>query len=581
MAYPQLAVGQAASDLRYRFQWNAPIRLSPHDPDVLYHASQFVHRSTDQGQSWQQISPDLSRNDKEKQGYAGGPLTWDNTGVEVYGTVFAFEESALEPGLLWAGTDDGRVHLSRDNGESWSEITPKSLPEWGQVNMIELSAHAPGRAFLAVTRYRTDDFEPYVFRTDDFGANWSLLTSGDNGIPDNHFVRVVREDPVKQGLLYAGTEFGLYVSFDDGAAWQPLQLNLPVTPVTDLAVRHGDLVVATQGRSFWILDDLGPLHELQSGAPGTAAHLFQPRSTYRLGGGGGRGSVGKNPPSGAVIRYWLTEEGTAEDDEDGAELIVKVLDGDEVLRSFSSHSEEYRAPNPFARFMPEPSGPRKLPVRAGLNRWVWDLRLADAKVEKDAVLWGRSRGPRVPPGTYTVRMEMGDWSTERSFEVLGDPRLDTTLADWDAQYDLARQVWESLAESHGALARLRDTRSQVADLAKRLEEAGLGEGVAEAATAVRDRLTAIEERIHQTKSESGQDVLNYPPKLDNQIVALLGTVSGGEARPTGGAVARYADLRGELDEVLADLEAVFDAELAEFNKLAAGKDLPPIIVPSS
>ena len=581
MAYPQLAVGQAASDLRYRFQWNAPVRLSPHDPGVLYHTSQFVHRSTDHGQSWQAISPDLSRNDPDKHGPAGGPITFDNTGVEVYGTVFAFEESRHQPGLLWAGTDDGRVHLSRDNGEGWSEITPRRMPEWGQVNMIELSAHAAGRAFLAVTRYRSDDFRPYIFRTDDFGASWSLLTDGGNGIPEDHFVRVVREDPVHQGLLYAGTEFGLYVSFDDGAGWQPLQLDLPVSPITDLAVRHGDLVVATQGRSFWILDDLGPLRELQSGPPDGGAQLFQPRAAYRFGGGGRRGGpAGKNPPSGAMIRYWLAEEGTSKPGEDNIELLIKVLDGAEVLRTFSSHREEERAPNPFRRFLPEPTGPRKPPVDAGLNQWVWDLRLADARIEKEAVLWGRARGPRVPPGHYTVRMEMGDWSAERTIEVRGDPRLDTTLEDWDAQYALARQLWESLGESHRALARLRDARSQVADLATRLEEAGEGDGVAEAAEAVRDKLTAIEERLHQTNSESSQDVLNFPPRLDNQILTLLGVVGGSEARPTEGSVSRYQDLRQELDGLLGELEAVFDGELAAFNDLVSSKEVAPVLVPS-
>jgi len=258
--YPQLAIGQAPKDLRYRFQWNAPIRLSPHDPKILYHTSQFIHRSTNEGQSWELISPDLTRNDIEKQGFAGEPITMDNTGVEVYNTIFAFEESASTPGLLWAGSDDGLVHLSRDQGETWSDITPSQMPEWGQVNAIELSSHDPGRAFIAVTKYKFDDFRPFVFRTNDYGESWQLLTSGANGIPDDHFVRVVREDPDRRGLLYAGTEFGLFVSFDDGANWQPLQQNLPVTPVTDIAVTQQDLVVATQGRSFWILDDLTTLH---------------------------------------------------------------------------------------------------------------------------------------------------------------------------------------------------------------------------------------------------------------------------------------------------------------------------------
>ncbi len=583
MAYPQLAVGQAAEDLEYRFQWNAPIRLSPHDPNVLYHASQFVHRSTDEGQSWEVISPDLSRNDRSKQAPAGGPITRDNTGVEVYGTVFAFEESPHQAGLLWAGTDDGLVHLSRDGGASWSAVTPRQMPEWGQVNTLELSAHAAGRAFLAVTRYRSDDFAPYVFRTDDFGASWKRLTDGNNGIPADHFVRVVREDPVRRGLLYAGTEFGLYVSFDDGARWQPLQLDLPVTPVTDLAVRHGDLVVATQGRSFWILDDLGPLRELATGLPAGDAHLFRPRDAYLFGGGGfGRGGGGgQNPPAGAVVHYWLAEEGSSEPGEGAVELTVEIVDaGGEVVRTMSSHSEEKRAPNPFRRFFGGGGAPAKLPVEAGMNRWVWDLRLPDATVQPDAVLWGSARGPRVPPGDYTVRLTRGEWTAEQPLTVRADPRLDTPEEAWQAQYELARRAWQSLSESHRALGRLRSVRGQVEELAGRLEEAGHGEGVAEAAEAVTSRLTEIEGRIHQTRNESSQDVLNFPPKLDNQIVALMGSVAGGGGRPTAGAERRFADLRGQLDGLLAELEAVLDGELAAFNQLVAGKAVEPVIVPA-
>jgi photosystem II stability/assembly factor-like uncharacterized protein len=320
MAWPQMAVGQQPLDLRYRFQWNAPIRISPHDPSVLYHCANVVLRSTDEGRNWQEISPDLTRDDASKQGYAGEPITRDNTGVEVYGTIFAFEESAHRAGLLWAGSDDGLVHISDDNGATWRNITPAAMPEWGTVNAIELSAHDPGRAFIAVQRYREDDFAPYVFRTDDFGASWVRLTDGTNGIPDDHFVRVVREDPDRKGLLYAGTEFGIYASFDDGSSWRSLQLNLPVTPITDLAVKRGDLVVATQGRSFWILDDLNVLHQMNAEIDNAEYYLFEPRTVTRWidqSGSGGRGAVGQNPPFGAVIHYKLP---TGLDEEDAEEV---------------------------------------------------------------------------------------------------------------------------------------------------------------------------------------------------------------------------------------------------------------------
>jgi len=453
--YPQLAVGQAAKDLRYRFQWNAPIRLSPHDPDVLYHTSQFVHRSTDHGQSWEVISPDLTRNDPLKQGYSGGDLTWDNTGVEVYDTIFAFEESKQTRGLLWAGTDDGRVHLSRDNGETWDEITPAGMPDWGQVNMIELSEHDPRRAFLAVTRYRMDDFKPYIFRTDDYGASWSLITDGGNGIPADHFVRVVREDPDRKGLLYAGTEFGLHISFDDGRNWQSFQQNLPVTPITDMAIADGDLVVATQGRSFWILDDMTPLRSMTPELADAVAHLFAPRSTYRFSSGGGfgeSGAAGKNPPSGVILYYLLGEETEGE-------VELEILDAaGSVLRTLSSEKEEPRAPSPWLRFFPEMAGDRKLAAETGLNRYVWNLRHHDAELVDDAVLWGMARGPIVPPGSYQARLSRGDWSQTVDIQLVQDPRIEVSQADLDAQYALATEIWEALSESHQALGSSRRSK---------------------------------------------------------------------------------------------------------------------------
>ena len=577
MVYPQLALAQAARELRYRFQWNAPIRLSPHDPDVLYHCSQYVHRSTDEGQSWELASPDLTRNDVDKQDYAGGPITRDNTGVEVYGTIFAFEPSPLQAGLLWAGSDDGLVHLSRDDGESWDRITPKRMPEWGQVNSIELSAHDAGRAFLAVTRYRMDDFTPYIFRTDDFGQSWSLLTDGKNGIPQDHFVRVVREDPERRGLLYAGTEFGVYVSFDDGGRWQPLQLNLPVTPVTDMAVKRGDLVVATQGRAFWILDDLSPLRQMNDAVARANAHLFEPRAAYRLPGGGMNfdgDPVGKNPPSGAVV--WFNLGAEPED-----EVRLEFVDGaGEILRTLSSVTEEPRAPNPWERFMPPDALPRrKLEVKQGLNRYVWNLRLHDAELVEGTVMWGQASGPRVPPGTYRVRLTMGDWSQTRTIELRKDPRLEVTDEELRSQYELAREVWASLTETHRAVRRIRAVREQAEALATRLDGTDDGPVVSESAAALTTRLEAIEERLVQARARSSQDVLNYPARLDAQLLALLGAVAGADAPPTAGSAERYDDLRAELDLHLAELQAVLDTELAAFDARVRDTKRPPVIVP--
>lgn len=570
-AWPQVAIGMPSRDLKYRFQWNAPIRLSPHDKQTLYHASQYVHRTRDGGQSWETISPDLSRNDKESQGYAGEPITRDNTGVEVYGTVFAFEESPHRAGLLWAGTDDGRVHLSRDAGV-WEEITPKRMPEWGQVNMIELSTHDAGRAFLAVTKYKYDDFAPYIFRTDDYGKTWELLTDGKNGIPERHFTRVVREDPDRRGLLYAGTEFGAYVSFDDGKHWQSLRQNMPVTPITDMQVHEKDLVVATQGRGFWILDDVTTLHQMSDAIDGKHYHLFTPRDVTLFSSGGTCGGGGENAPSGVVVRYIVPE-----DHDERTEIKIEMLDADgNVLRTMSSTEEERRAPKPFAAFSDDDEDSGKLAVDEGMNQWEWNLRLPDAEIAEGAIMWGSPAGPRVASGEYRVRMSVDDWSETRSFAVRGDPRVDVEQADLDAQFDLSRKIWEALSDAHRGVKRLRDVRRQAKDLAARYETAGHGEGLTDLAEALGEKLTATEEKIHQYHSKSSQDVLNFRPGIDGQLLGLKSTVESAQARPTDASVERFNELRVELDGYLTELKEIFDTDLVEFNVKVAEAGQPAV-----
>jgi photosystem II stability/assembly factor-like uncharacterized protein len=581
LLYPQLAIGEAAKNLRYRFQWNAPIRLSPWDPDVLYHTSQFVHRSTDGGQSWETISPDLTRDDVTKQEYSGGPITNDNTGVEVYGTIFAFEVSPYERGLLWAGTDDGRVHLSRDDGASWTEITPPDLPEWGTVNAIELSPHAPGRAFLAVHRYRQDDFAPYIFRTDDYGASWRLLTRG-SGIPARHFVRVVREDPERRGLLYAGTEYGMYVSFDDGARWQPLQLNLPVTPITDLKVHQGDLVVATQGRSFWILDDLSPLRQLGPDVAGAAVHLYQPADAHRAR-FGHNDNFGFSPdtvPGGALIHFYLAESPSDPValeilDESGQAVRTYTWEPPEESGTEGEEDEEDAAEPAFERSGPGDS----LAVRPGLNRAVWNLRDQAPELVEDAVYFGGTGGPLVPPGAYQARLTIGDWSQVRAFELLPDPRVTLSAAEREAQYELTRRVRDRLQEAHDAIRTIRSVREQVKRKAELAEEAGYGESLSEMAAQVEAKLTAVEQQLMQTENQSRQDPLNFPPRLDAQLVYLYSVVGGADAPPTDGAYERFADLSRELDTVQAELREVLEADVGAFNDALTQAGAPPIIVP--
>ena len=576
MAWPQMAVGQQALNLRYRFQWNAPVRISPHDPSVLYHCSNVVHRTRDEGATWEIVSPDLTRDDESKQGYAGEPITRDNTGVEVYGTIFAFEESPHRAGLLWAGTDDGLVHLSQDNGATWKDITPAGMPEWGTVNSIELSAHDAGRAFIAVHRYRTGDSSPYIFRTDDFGATWTRLTDGSNGIPADHYVRVVREDPERQGLLFAGTEFGLYLSLDDGSNWQSFQLELPVTPIADLAVKRGDLVVATHGRSFWILDDLSPLRQMSAEVLDADLHLFDPRSTVRWADGNGgrrgpnRGAAGENPPFGVMIHYLLPDD---IDSEEADEVRLEILDAhDEVLRSMSGTTPEKQAPSIWRKLFPEFFDPPLLDARPGANRWVWNLRLADAELVPEAVLWGSADGPMVPPGSYQVRMTVGDWTDTSTFEVVADPRQDLDKAAVQARYELAREIWTELSQSHTFVERLGSVRDQIEGWTKRVDD----EEIRTFAAGIIDDLDAIESRIRQTALESSQDVLNFPAKLDNQLVYLKGVVEETPGFPAESSRERFDELRSELDGIESDLDVVLNTRVPELEAMLVAAGVPRI-----
>lgn len=563
LAYPQLQLGQAPRDLKFRFQWNAPIRISPHNPDVVYHTSQVVHRTSNGGQSWDVISPDLTTNNPETQDYAGGPISHDSTGVEVYNTIFAFEESPHTPGLLWSGSDDGKLHLSRDSGTNWTDITPPDMPAGGTINVIDLSAHDAGRAHVAVYRYREDDFKPYIFQTNDYGANWNLLTDG-NGIPDTSFVRAVREDPVRKGLIFAGTEFGMFVSFDDGGHWQDFQLDLPVVPVTDMQIKRGDLVLSTQGRGFWIVDDMTPLRQLNAEAMDADAWLFAPRQAYR---GGNLG--------GARVNFYLAE---APEEEVTLEI---VDDAGEVVHSVSAKAGKGAGPSgpvsPFAAFFG--GGGRGFAVKAGYNTYTWNMRLEGPEIPADVVLWGFAPGRAAVPGSYTVRLSSGDWSQEQPLEIGINPQIGRTAEDYRLQDELLSEVGAQIDELYAGLKKLRAAKTQSVEVVARLKKAGVEtDEVAAAQKAMADKLTAIEEQLTQVKSKAGQDPINFPPMLDNQIVNLYGFVVQSEDRPTDGSYERFEDLKPELAGLMEQLQQIIDTDLAAFNTLVAAKNLPAIVV---
>ena len=573
--YPQLQLGQAAKDLKYRFQWVAPIVVSKHDPNVVYHASQFVHRTRDGGLSWETISPDLTTNTPAHQEAAGGPINHDVTGVEIFNTIFALSEDPRDARTLWAGSDDGRIHITRDGGSSWQAITPPGLPQYGTVENIELSAHRPGRAYVGVQRFRMDDFKPYIFRTDDYGRNWTLITDGANGIPSKSPIRSVREDPVKEGLVYAGTEHGVYVTFDDGRRWQSLQLNLPDSPVADMRVHRNDLVIATQGRSLWILDDLTPLHQLADVARGGAAHLFAPRDVYRIQvGGGGAGGVESAPdplPTGALLHAWFTAA-----PDSGA--LIEVLDArGSVVRSFTTDTAR-------ARTLGQPA----LKAVAGAQRVVWDLNYPGPRVLKGQTIWGYTGGVKAPPGNYRVRIVAGGVTQVRPLRVLADPRIpEVTQAEYEEQFRVASGLRDSINVVNQSLELIRSIREQAKHAVAQAERISRTADVQPAATALDGKLTGVEGALNQTKSESGQDPIRHAGRLDNQLVELYGSITGDdgyisggpEGRPTRGATERLNDVLRDWAPLSAQLRTIIERDVPAFNELLRRLGLGAVVLP--
>lgn len=562
--WPDNPMGWGAAELRYRFQWNFPIFFSPHPPHALYAAGNVLFRSDDEGQSWQAISADLTRNDKSKQGPSGGPITKDNTSVEYYCTIFAACESPAQKDLLWCGSDDGLVHLSRDGGKSWTNVTPK-WPEWLMVNCIEPHPSKAGTAYIAGTRYKLDDFAPQLWRTDDFGATWTKITSG---IAATHFTRAIRCDVVRPGLLYAGTERGVYVSFDDGARWQPLQLNLPITPITDLALKHGDLIAATQGRAFWVLDDLEHLRQLDAPQAKDIVHLYAPEPVDRMGGGGfgggfgGAAQVGANPPGGAVARLFL------KDLPKDTRVQVDWLSADgKAIRTLATDAKESRD---------------KIEFEAGMNKLTWNLRHEAGQPVPGMILWGGTpSGPRAIPGRYQVRVTIGTGEQakvlSREFDLRRDPRGSATTADLAAQLAFLLEAGAKLEAVHATIRQLRAAREQVAQLNKRAA-GDAHRALRELGAQIEKDSTAIEEALYQTKNKSNQDPLNFPIRLNDKLANLIGVVATGDFRPTDQAIAVKAELFTAIDAELTKAQALLTDAVGKFNGLARDGNVPHVLV---
>jgi photosystem II stability/assembly factor-like uncharacterized protein len=550
--WPLNPMGHGAANLHYRFQWTAPIAASPFDPKTIYFGGNVLFQTNDGGMSWTAISPDLTRNDKSKQQSAGGPITKDNTSVEYYDTIFCIAPSPLQHGQIWVGSDDGLIHLTRDGGKHWENVTPKDMPEWSKVSLIDASPFAAGAAYAAVDRSKSDDFKPYIYKTTDFGKTWARIN---DGIPDGSFIHAVREDPGHKGLLFAGTEMGVYVSFDDGGHWQALKMNLPTVPVHDLMVKGNDLVIATHGRAFWSLDDINPLRLLSAQVESEPAHLFEPAVAYRASFGGG---FFGGTPSGAVIDYWLKEATKGE-------LTLEILDGKgKLVRKYSSKGSGLPAgiPREYARFFRS----ARLTTHAGVNRFVWNLRYTSSRTVPGAVSWGGSPfGPTVVPGTYQVKLTVDGKSYTAPVTVKEDPRISVTQADLEKQLALALQIQDVVNSSHDAVNEIRSLHGQLEALQKRVGSSH--KDIADAAKALDEKAVGIENKLIQPKSQSGEDPLNYPIMLADQMMALGSTVDRDDSAPTAASYTVYNRLKGEIDQQLAAWSELQKKDLPSLNEM--------------
>ena len=541
--WPNNPMGHGAEDMKFRFQWNFPIFFSPHDPNKLYTTSNRFHVTYNEGEKWEVFSPDLTRNEKEKLGPSGGPITKDNTAVEYYATIFAACESPYEKDLLWAASDDGLIHLSRDGGKNWEDVTPVNSPKYLMWNSVEPDPFVKGGLYAAGTLYKTGDFQPYMYKTKDYGKTWEKIT---NGIPNNHFTRVLRADPKKEKLLYAGTESGMYISFDDGISWNSFQLNLPLVPITDLTIKNNNLIAATQGRSLWLIDDLTPLHQLNKEVNNASMKLFKPIDSYRMG-SPGRGTprnAGKNHHNGVEVFFNIDDKILDEN----TSVTLEFLDNEKkLIKKYDNQSDE-----------------NALDINGEKNSFVWNMRYDDAKGFDGLIMWAASlRGPIASPGQYYVKLTVNEKSEEQSFNILKDPRSNSTNEDLKEQFDFLLSVRDKVSDIHQTIIDIRSSRTQLIDLKSKIS--GKYPDMENSISDVISRITLIEEKLYQTKNRSGQDPLNFPIRLNNKLAHLSSVASVGNFKPTDQMYNVRDELIGLIDKELKMWEDIKENDLVKLN----------------
>ena len=544
--WPNNPMGHGVEDMKYRFQWNFPIFFSPHDNNKLYTTSNYFHVTKNEGQTWEVISPDLTRNEPEKQGPSGGPITKDNTAVEYYATIFAACESPYEKNLLWAASDDGMIHISTNGGENWKNVTPQNAPKYLMWNSIEPDPFTKGGLYAAGTLYKTGDYRPYLFKTKDYGQTWEKI---DNGIPYNHFTRVLRADPKKEGLLYAGTESGMYISFDDGRSWNSFQINLPLVPITDLTIKNDNLIAATQGRSIWMIDDLTPLHQLNKSNHNKDFHLFKPIDSYRMGNPSWRGpstTQGENHHNGVEVFFNIDKSFT----DNNSDISLEFLDENQnTIKKFSLNNED---------------SPLKLDGEK--NSFIWNMRHDDAEGFDGLIMWAAGlTGPKSYPGTYYVKLNVGESSMMESFKILKDERSLSTNEDLREQFEFLIEVRDKVTEIHKTIKQIRSTRDQLHSLSDKLSEKH--EEISNSIENVITKITKIEENLYQTKNRSGQDPLNFPIRLNNKLAHLTSVAGRGNFKPTDQMYGVRDELVKLIDVELQKWNEIKDSELDKINSM--------------
>lgn len=557
--WPDNPMGHGAEGMKYRFQWNFPIFFSPHNPKKLYTTSNQVHVTYNEGQSWEIISPDLTRAEPEKLKSSGGPITQDNTAVEYYATIFAAAESPYEKDLIWAASDDGLVHVTRDGGKNWTNVTPPNAPKYLMYNSVEPDPFVKGGVYLAGTLYKGGDFQPYLYKSKDYGQTWTKIVGG---IPNDHFTRVLRADPDRQGLLYAGTEFGMFVSFDDGTSWGPLQLNLPIVPITDLAIKNKNLIAATQGRSVWMIDDLTPLHQLNEGMANANVTLFKPIDSYRMGNPGGffgpPKNSGENHHNGVKFFYHIKNE------LDTADVIsLEILEADgSSIRKFSNKSKKKED---------------TLIVKQGSNSFLWNMRYTDAEGFDGLIMWaGGLTGPKAVPGDYKAILTLNDQSVETDFKILPDQRSSATQADYLAQFNFMQDVNQKLTETHRAIKDIREVKKQLTDLDRRTKDSENYQSIAEKIQSIKKEIEEVEKTLYQTKNKSRQDPLNFPIRLNNKLAHLNRQVGFGNNKPTDQANQVKQELTQGINQQLTRWQKVQNQDIPELNKLVKDAEIDAV-----